>query len=277
MLRSRPPTPCCTARSSLGVVSKDGSRAYIFGSYNTGSSPQATALLSFHFDGASAVSLEYFVQARAARCWASLRRRGEATPTLSLPPPSPPLQLTGVPSPDRYLLVPGPAPGQVALWHKQGVVVVAPRVPAPAPPLPPPPSDAGPGEVIALAFGLPAAACLSSSSAVALVPATLTAPRGSAAPSWLVGAAFAGATFTGQCGSGSVISALDVRGRRAWVLFSCLSLGQAVTAYVARVSLGPVPGASQPAVEAVCTWGVPGSRTASALFFDERVASDAPW
>ena len=150
--------------------------------------------------------------------------------------------------------------------------MIAPRTLRVAPPLPPGPTQPLPGEVFALAFGTPLASCASSASPVTLVPAVLRLPPGASGgnPSWVLGPAFSGVDFVGQCGSGSAITAIDAVGRRAWALFSCGTL-----AYVVRIALGVQPGVSIPVIDAMCTIA-PRTRTGT-LFFDARVAADSPW
>ena len=126
-------------------------------------------------------------------------------------------RISGVNAPGRYRFVLGPHDGQVTVWHDAGVFVVEALIPE-DPPLPPAP-QAGVGEVVALVFAKVDSECLSSATAVMLVPAVLRAPNDGDISDWVLGDTV-DVGLTGQC-SVSGTAALDKGGRRAWVLFVC--------------------------------------------------------
>ena len=227
--------------SSAPVAAADGACVYIFGS-GTINDLSACSLRSFCFDG-SAITAEFSAA------------------------------LTGVRAPSRYKLAPGPAPGRLTLWHDAGVIALeAMRL---APPPPPPPPTPRSGEMFGLVFGKSEAACLSGGGDVSVTPAVLLRAKAAPAPPvWKLGARVAALALTGSCGTAAAAPAIDAAGRRAWVLFGCTPPGGPTATYVAELALGAARG-TPPTLTSFCTW--PASARSGALFFDARVATDAPY
>lgn len=250
--------------TSAPVLSADGACLYMYGS-GTIEVQSSVTLLSWCFNG-SAITPEMDVQ------------------------------LSGINAPSgSYSLAPGPAEGQLTLWHSTGAMVV--QAYTPGPPPPPPSSDpvrAASGEVAALVLtvegGGGAASCPVGPSDMTLVPAAAVRPAaGSAAgdsnaPEWVLGPSItpAGLASSTSCTATQGSGPVDTDGRRAWMSFACLMPGArgntVYTGFLAELALGkPTPGGSTsaPQVTGLCVFSRSGGLPS--FFFDASVTAEGPY